>query len=62
LIAEENINRFKIEQYVGGNEPSEKNIYRDRAAKIEKIYTNYNNNTNIEDFLRGIAYNFQLQL
>jgi len=62
LKKEESINRFKIEQYVGGNEPPKKKIYRDRAAKIKKICTNYNNNTNIEDYLRGIAYNFQLQI
>jgi len=60
LKKEESINRFKIKQYVGGNEPPQKKIYRDRAAKIKKICTNYNNNTNIEDFIRGIACNFKL--
>jgi len=50
--------KFKIEHYVGATSPLPPKKYRDRAAKKKKICTNYKNNTNIEDFLHGIVYNF----
>jgi len=37
-----------------GAPTKQKTIYRNRAAKIKKLCTNYNIYTNIEDFLRGI--------
>jgi len=61
LQKEEQVNRMKIEQYVAGMEPPSKKIYKDRSAKIKKICLDYDNRT-IEDYLRGIAHNFQLQI
>ena len=54
-------NIMKIEQYVAGMEPPSKKMYKDRSAKIKKICLDYENRT-IEDYLRGIAHNFQLQV
>jgi len=52
---------MKIEQYVAGMKLPSKKIYKDRSAKIKKICLDYDNRI-IEDYLRGIAHNFQLQI
>lgn len=60
LKKEESINRLKIEQYKSGIEPQKKK-YQDRVKRIKTICTVFND-LFILDYLRGIAYNFQLQI
>jgi len=61
LQKEERVNRLKTEQLLAGQEPPSKKIYRDKAKNLKKILSTYNSR-NREDYLRGIAHNFQLQI
>lgn len=61
LQKEESINTLKIQQYVAGQEPPSKKIYKNKSENLKKICADYNNRTTV-DYLRGVAYNFQLQL
>lgn len=61
LKKEEQVNRMKIEQYVAGLEPPSKKIYKDRTARLKKICMDYDKRT-VDEYLRGIAHNFQLQV
>jgi hypothetical protein len=58
LKKEESIDRFRVEQYVGSKKNPKKKFTKIGQLKLKKICTKYNNNTNIEDFIRDIAYNF----
>lgn len=61
LQKEERVNRLKVEQLVAGNQPPSKKKYNDRAKKLKNICSDYNNRS-IDDYLRGVAHNFQLQV
>ncbi|XP_035207656.1 uncharacterized protein LOC118182424 [Stegodyphus dumicola] len=57
-----NLNSIKIEQYIAGHHPPvSRKVYRDTSLRIQKIVNDYNDRP-ILDYLRGIAYNFQLQV
>ncbi|XP_035231949.1 uncharacterized protein LOC118203773 [Stegodyphus dumicola] len=62
LKKEQNLNSIKIEQYIAGHHPPvSRKVYRDTSLRIQKIVNDYNDRP-ILDYLRGIAYNFQLQV
>ncbi|KAL4085498.1 hypothetical protein QTP88_027356 [Uroleucon formosanum] len=61
LQKEESINTLKIQQYVAGQEPPSKKIYKNKSENLKKICAGYNNRATM-DYLRGVAYNFQLQI
>lgn len=51
---------MQVEQYISGNELPKKKLYQDRVRRIKKNCSDFNER-NIVDYLRGIAYHFQLQ-
>lgn len=61
LKKEESLNRLKVEQYIAGIQPSKKKKYKDPAIWLKAICDDYENQS-INDYLRGISYNFQYQL
>lgn len=63
LKKENNINLFKVEQLLSGISLPKKKKYKDSAIRIRKLTSTFDPNiTNIQNYLRGIAVNFQLQL
>jgi len=61
LKKEENTNKIKIEQYIAGECPPSKKKYQDKAQRLKQIWYDFENRP-IDDYLQGIAHNFQLQL
>ncbi|XP_008189202.1 uncharacterized protein LOC103311386 [Acyrthosiphon pisum] len=61
LKKEENTNKIKIEQYIAGECPPAKKKYQDKAQRLKQICYDFENRS-IDDYLQGIAHNFQLQL
>ncbi|XP_050063292.1 uncharacterized protein LOC126552625 [Aphis gossypii] len=57
----ESLNRLKGEQYIAGIKPPKKKKYKDSAIRLKAICDDYENRS-INDYLRGISYNFQYQL
>jgi len=63
LKKENNINLFKVEQLLSGISLPKKKKCKDSAIRIRKLTSTFDpNTTNIQNYLRGIAVNFQLQL
>jgi len=61
LKKEQSINELQIEQFIAGNNlQAGRQIYRNTANNILIIVKDYGNR-DPNDYLRGIAYNFQLQ-
>ncbi|CAK9289960.1 unnamed protein product [Gordionus sp. m RMFG-2023] len=61
LRLEQSLTEAKIEQYISGTQPPRsRKMYRDTAENIILIVSDYVNRP-INDYLRGIAYNFNLQ-
>ena len=59
---EQSLNEMKLEQYVGGVQPPpRKRVYKDTADRIKNIVAEYGLRP-LNDYLRGIAHNFSLQL
>lgn len=59
---EQSLNEMKLEQYVGGMQPPPgKRVYKDTADRIKNIVAEYGLRP-LNDYLRGIAHNFSLQL
>jgi len=57
-----NINFFKVEQLLSGILLPKKKKYKDSVIRIKKLTSTFDPNiTNIQNYLRGIAVNFQLQ-
>ncbi|KAL4120491.1 hypothetical protein QTP88_013174 [Uroleucon formosanum] len=61
LKKEESLNRLKVEQYIAGIKPPAKKKYKDSAIRLKTICEDYENRS-INDYLRGISYNFQYQI
>lgn len=61
LKKEDNLNQLKVEQEISGYSPPKKRKYKDSALRIKKLVLQFENNISIEQYLRGIAANFQLQ-
>jgi hypothetical protein len=58
---EQSMNEIRIEQYISGHPvPVGKKKYRDTASRIQTIVSQYAD-TDVFDYLRGVAHNFQLQ-
>jgi len=62
LKAEQSMNEKEFNQYIAGMDPpTSRKTYRDIAKRINKIVEDYENRE-IMDYLRGIAYNFDLNV
>jgi hypothetical protein len=61
LKKEDSLNKLKIEQLIAGHELPSKKRYRDTAERLRRVVADYANRPILE-YLRRIAYNFQLQL
>lgn len=61
LKKEENMNKVKLEQYIAGECPPAKKKYLDNAQRLKNICFDLKNRI-IDEYLQGIAHNFQLQL
>jgi len=57
---EENINKVKLEQYITGERPPAKIKFFDKAHRLKNICYDFKNRTT-DEYLQGIARNFQLQ-
>ncbi len=52
---------MKIEQFIAGREPpAGKMAYRETAERIHNLVLDYDF-ADLEEFLRGISHNFELQ-
>lgn len=61
LKKEQSLNELKIEQYLSGIQPVlGRRTYRETAHRIQSVVREYGNQ-DLEDFLRGISHNFELQ-
>lgn len=61
LKKEEDINKVKLEQYIAGERPPAKKKYFDKAQRLKNICYDFKNRTT-DEYLQGIAHNFQLQV
>lgn len=62
LKKEQCLSEVRVEQHLSGAQPTpSKKVYRDTALRVRRIAEDYENR-DIMDYLRGIAYNFQLQV
>ncbi|KAE9532428.1 hypothetical protein AGLY_010051 [Aphis glycines] len=61
LKKEENTIKIKNQQYIAGECPPAKKKYQDKAQRLKQICYDFENRST-DDYLQGIAHNFQLQL
>jgi hypothetical protein len=62
LKREQNLNEVQIDKYLSGEEPEESRpIYRQRIKNLKNIVGSYNKN-NLDDYLTGIANNFNFNV
>jgi hypothetical protein len=63
LKKENNINQFKVKQFLSGTLLPKKKKYKYSAIRIKKNVSAFDpNSTNLQGYLRGIAVNFQLKI
>jgi len=58
---EESLNKIHVEQFVAGHSMGVKRKYKDFAVRLKNVCDDYRNRIT-EDYLRGIAHNFKLNV
>lgn len=58
---EESLNKIHVEQFIAGYSMGVKRKYKDFAERLKNVCDDYHNRIT-EDYLRGIAHNFQLNV